>query len=512
MKLKAIVTGCALAFAGMSAQAAVVDLTGYTKIILSGATAPDAFLADLTSSMMDGVVVYKDRALDANGVEIDGTNYRAYIGTAKAGIPGVAVGTKIAFFKRSKGGSVWGVDPVARAQRIETLNMDSCDLGTKRCDTKGIDPGVLNHEDPLLNNGEVSDFGVSDVEPRMFREPNNTENGQPELTDAERAVFQNFAVNALMFGQVATNSVPLTTVLSRTTYGSMLQGLIRNWSQVDGTDEGVVVCRRVNGSGTQTSYNAFYGSFPCATAVNGAVSPAGVGDSTPEVFTGNGDGSKNDPFEIDPSQLDANGKPAYVVVENSGSGDVRKCLNAAQNKKSFTVKGSNDVYFKVRFDLLTNPARAIGVLSLDSYGKEANATEGGWTFRNMDGAGSFTPSTQTSSVGATGIAPSKQNLLDGKWDFAYELSMQYRSVDVTNDLGDAVPSMNDPVNATKKAFIADFINRAGSTAYTGNDGGVFTSVPNAYATLPTIGDYTTKPAYVTKFSRGGNSCSPIRRF
>lgn len=502
MKLKALVAGCALAFAGMSAHAASVNLAGYTKIYLTGATAPDNFLADLTNQMLDNVVAYRDST----------SNFRAYIGTAKAGIPGVTVGTPVAFFKRSKGGSVWGVDPVARAQRIESLNMDNCDLATKICGTKGIDPGVEGHEDAGLNNGEISDFGVSDVEPRMFREPFNTENGQPELTDAERGVFANFAVNALMFGQVATDAVPETTVLSRTTYGSMLQGLIRNWEQVDGTNAGVIVCRRVNGSGTQTSYNAFYGSFPCTTAVNAAVAPAGVADTSPEAFTGNGDGSSADPYEIDPSALDENGKPVYVVIENSGSGDVRKCLNAAQNHKSYTVKGSNDVYFKVLFNNLPSAARAIGVLSLDSYGKETHATEGGWSYRNMDGAGKFTPSTQTPSAGATGIAPSKQNLLDGKWDFTYELSMQYRKDAVMNDLGDSVPSMNDPVNATKKAFIAEFIKRAGSTAYTGNDGGSFTSVPNAYATLPTIGDYSAKPAFVTKFSRGGNSCSPMQRY
>ena len=512
MKIKALVAGCAVAFAGMSAHAASVDLTGYTKIYLTGATAPDNFLADLTNQMLDNVVEYRNRATNAQGVEISGTDFRAFIGTAKAGIPGVTAGTPVAFFKRSKGGSVWGVDPVARAQRIQSLNMDDCDLGTRRCGLKGIDPGVENHEDPSLNNGEISDFGVSDVEPRMFREPLNTENGQPELTDAERGVFANFAVNALMFGQVATNAVPATTSLSRTTYGSMLQGLIRNWEQVDGTNAGVIVCRRVNGSGTQTSYNAFYGSFPCTSAVNAAVAPAGIADSTPEAFTGNGDGSETDPFEIDPSVLDENGKPAYVVIENSGSGDVRKCLFAAQNHADFKTKGSNDFWYRVRFDRSPTPFRAIGVLSLDSYGRENHATEGGWTFRNMDGAGVFTPSSQTASAGATGIAPSKQNLLDGKWDFTYELSMQYRNDSVMNDVGDAVPSMNDPVNATKKSFIAEFIKRAGSTTYTGNDGGNFTSVPNAYATLPTIGDYTAKPAFVTKFSRGGNSCSPMRRF
>lgn len=512
MKIKALVAGCALAFAGMSAHADSVNLNGYTKIYLTGATAPDNFLADLANQMLDGVVQYRNRAINAQGVEISGSDYRAFVGTAKAGIPGVAAGTPVVFFKRSKGGSVWGVDPVARAQRIESLNMDDCDLVTRRCGVKGIDPGVLNHEDPILNNGEVSDFGVSDVEPRMFREPFNTENGQPALTDFELSVFQNFPINALMFGQVATNSVPTTTALSRTTYGSMLQGLIRNWAQVDGTNAGVVVCRRVNGSGTQTSYNAFYGGFPCTSAVNASAAPAGVLDSTEEAFTGNGSGSETDPIEIDPNALDANGNPAYVVIENSGSSDVRKCLFAAQNNQDFKVKGSNDQWYRVRFDNATTPFRAIGVLSLDSYGRETNATEGGWTFRNMDGAGSFTPSTQTASAGATGISPSKQNLLDGKWDFTYELSMQYRKDAVVNAFGDSVPSMNDPVNATKKSFIAEFIKRAGSTTYTGNDGGNFTSVPNAYATLPTIGDYTTKPAYVTKFSRGGNSCSPMRRF
>lgn len=498
MKFTKIAVACGLAFAALSAQAAGPTIPAGTKVIfLSGASAPDNFLADISASMLTGVT-----AIRSND---SGILHRAFLGKAAAGIPGVAVGTDILFVKRSKGGSVFGVDPVARAARLETLDFNNCVVGAApfawSCGTKGIDPGITGHN-TTANTGLVPDFGVSDVEPAMFKTPFNTENGQPALTGAEAARLSNRPVNQILMGIVATNAVADTTHLSRAQYGAMLAAKITDWSQIDGSSDPVVVCRRVNGSGTQTSYNWMFSGFPCNSATNGYLNtpPATVADSFG--FDGGHAGTTADPILVDPSA-------GYTVVENSGSGDVRNCLKAAQNGTDFTVTGSNNKVYKVLFSAVGGPSKAIGVLSLDSY-VQANAAGSGFSFRHLDGAGVFNAAAQTSSSGATGIAPSKDNLVNGKYDFVVELSMQARNTAVTNVNGDVVQALS--ADATKNSFFAEFVKRAGSTKYTGNDGGTFTSTPFAFASLPQSASYTAKPALVSKFSRNGNTCAPLIGF
>lgn len=505
MKLKQLALGCTLACAVFAANAAyptAVNVAGHTMITMGGASAPDNFLADIANSMMTGVTEYRGRNADGS---VD-NNFRAFKGLAN-GIPGIANGTPIVFQKRSQGGSVFGVDPVARGARVEFIDFSKCDdtVSPVRCDTKGIDPGLADHEDPLANLGLITDFGISDVEPAMFRNPLNTENGQPELSDAERGVLTNAPVNQIMMGLVASAAVPANVHFSKALYGAILSGKIGNWKQVDASmseEDSMLVCRRVAGSGTQTSYNAYFNNFPCANAALGATTPATLGDGgAGEAITG-GSGTQADPYVVDPSLVPGQ----LLVIENSSSGDVRNCLARANDKVDHTVLSAGGEYYKYEFSKLANPGKAVGVLSLDSYASSGANTK--WSFRMLDGAGSFNGSTQTASAGATGVAPSKANLVDGKYDFVVELSMQYRNAAVSNVQGDTAPALS----GTKLAFFNEFVKRAGSTKYTGNDGGTFTSVPNAYATLPTVDSYDAKPMLVSKFSRAGNSCAPLQRF
>jgi hypothetical protein len=307
-----------------------------------------------------------------------------------------------------------------------------------------------------------------------------------------------------MMGIVATNAVAATTHISRAQYGGMLAGKLDTWEQVDGSSDPVVVCRRVNGSGTQTSYNAFFTGFPCNTASGGYLDTPPATAENSFGFDGSTAGTAGDPFIIDPTA-------GLTIIENSSSGNVRSCLKAAQDGTDFTVTGSNNKVYKVLFSSVGGPSKAIGVLSLDSY-PNANTAGSGFTFRHLDGAGTFNGATQVSSAGATGIAPSKANLLAGKYDFVVELSMQARNATVTNVNGDAVA----PMDAVKTAFYNEFVKRAGSTKYTGNDGVAVapfpTSVPNAFASLPQFTSYATKPLFVSKFSRNGNTCAPLVSF
>jgi hypothetical protein len=519
MKLTKIAIACGLAFAAGSAAAAD-ESAGYTKILLSGATAPDNFMQSIATSMLNNVTSFRDAA----------TRFRAFRGDAKPGIISVAGGEKIIIQKRSKGGSVWGVDPVARANRIEVIDFNACVNDPDPnwdfvCTLKGIDPGLSGNNSPS-NPGEVPDFGVSDVEPAMFQEPYNTENDQPALTAAERGRLQAFPVSQLMMGIVATNAVPDTLSISRSQYGAMLtKNGITSWDLIEPTIDPdasyaqVVVCRRVEGSGTQTSYNWFFNNFPCQTPAGGSTEPARVTDSD---GVGSGTGTVADPILVDPTA-------GYTVVENSTSGDVRNCLARAQSLTDHTVVGSNDLNYKIQFSKgqavnggKGTPFRAVGTLSLDSY-KSANPDNNGWHFRPLDGAGKYNANSQAcASAACTGMAPSKANLVNGAYDFVVELSMQYRTVDVTNVNGDLVRSLNDPSNALKKAFITKFITNAGDPLYTADTTGTLNSVPNAYASIPLqeiAGEFVGFDPYATAnagkvgfYSRSANTCSPLKRF
>ncbi|WP_018413451.1 type 2 periplasmic-binding domain-containing protein [Methyloversatilis thermotolerans] len=505
MQLKKIALAVAAMATGFAAHAAgTVNIGGvpHNVVYLSGASAPDAFLADIAEGMLTGVTYYT------------ASNYKAYAGSA-SGVPGVTNGTKVLFIKRSEGGSAFGVGPVARAQRVKTIDVNNCTsgAGTKAspysCNIMGtLDPGSQGYGEAgdAANAGLVPDFGISDVEPAMFQEPYNTESDTAALSSSEVSRLAVLPVNQIMMGLVATNNVPASTYLSRSTYGAMLNGQITTWDQVDPTLEGdVVVCRRVEGSGTQTSYNWFFGNFPCATQEGGAVAPARMSDSYG--WKEGGSGTSADPYIINPAS-------GYTVIENSSSGNVRSCMNAAHDGSDYTFtswdsEDGGPRVFKVTFSE-SGPMKAVGVLSLDSY---TSAASNDFSFRHLDGAGTYTydsvSKTLSSSAGATGIAPSKANLIDGKYDFVVELSSQYRNVAVTNEFGDAVPA----ISGVQKAFADEFVKRAGSPRYTGNLGNTVApvSTPDAYASLPQYYAGTASSnLYVSKFTRNANTCAPLQ--
>lgn len=515
MKLKHLAFAVAAMSAGFAAQAAgTVNIGGvaHNVVYLSGASAPDNFLADIAEGMMTGVTHYT------------ASNYKAFAGSAN-GIPGVANGTKVLFIKRSAGGSAMGVGPVARAQRVKTIDVNNCTsgAGTKAspfsCAIVGTDPGEAGHA-LVTNAGLVPDLGVSDVEPALFQEPFNTENDTPALSVAETARLTPTPVNQLMMGLVATKTVPASTYLSRAAYGAMLSGAAQTWDQVDPSLSGdVVVCRRVEGSGTQASYNWFFNNFPCSVQENGFTAPARMSDSYG--FKESGSGTTADPYIINPTA-------GFTVIENSSSGNVRSCLQAANDGVDylFTTWDSDEQKnntFKVTFSE-SGPVKAVGVLSLDSY--TSSIATGDFSFRHLDGAGEYlydaATKTLSSSAGATGIAPSKANLVAGKYDFVVELSMQSRNVAVSNEQGDNVPA----IAGVQSAFATEFAKRAGSPQFTGNfeNTGTQVSTPEAFASLPQYWAGLTNGSgsdvngsgvrfadlYVSKYTRNANTCAPLQ--
>jgi hypothetical protein len=102
----------------------------------------------------------------------------------------------------------------------------------------------------------------------MFKAPLNVEGNAGQLSPAELGHPDvPTAVSGLLFGIPATTSVPNGINFTRGLYSSLLSGLTQDWTSVDSSLTGntqVVICRRVQGSGTQATYNAYFNNFPCA--------------------------------------------------------------------------------------------------------------------------------------------------------------------------------------------------------------------------------------------------------
>lgn len=346
---------------------------------------------------------------------------------------------------RTRGGSGWGVGVVARAQPIQWMAMNSatCSTTAPAGSTVPADYYCAPTGDDSLNpaaGGRVPDLGISDVEPKMFQAPLNVEFGQTQLDAFNLAGLTNFAVYQQAFGMPMTNVIPTSLRVDRLSLQSLLSksGSMHDWTQVNGAPTAlinpgsatkpVVVCRRVQGSGTQATANYFVNGFGCNAPY---VDPSRMADSAG--FGAQGTGSTaSDPIVIDPSA-------GYTVVENPASGDVRSCLAAAQNGTNWKFKGDDGKYYEVTFSggdstlttpysnvdpTVVKPYGATGVLSYDSAG-----AENGWHFHDIDGwvaanstaiDASGRPATSTAKYAVAGM-------VEGDWEYFSEESMQYRN-------------------------------------------------------------------------------------
>ncbi|MHB1140507.1 MAG: hypothetical protein ACYC1T_01950 [Sulfuricaulis sp.] len=514
MKFKKLAVASAMAVAALSGQAMAaapgIATTPDVDVYLTGASAPQNILGALAETMFgantagtfNNYHVFYD-----NGSTI-GASYRAYYGALQSpitvnsptvGSVTLAAGTKVRLVNRAKGGSVWGVDPVARTQNIAWMNPSSsnCTLQTNTslayqylCAESGSDTNAAD-----VNN-RVSDFGVSDVEPAMFKATLNVEGNAGELTPTELATLTSTAANGLLFGIPATTSVPAGINFTRGLYSSLLSGLTQDWTSIDSSLTGktqVVICRRVQGSGTQTTYNAYFNNFPCTanSLVPGVAAPSRMGDSAGYSETA--------------STITVNPDAGFTVIENPSSGNVRSCLEKAQTGGAHTFSYLTDA--GVTKTVTVNFAagggyRAVGILSLDST-PTAN-----WGFRNLNGQ-----------------APTKTNLRNGNYDFFGEQSMQYNNTghnnyypiaslnDTTNWVVTAVNSGSATHVKNKRAFIEEFIRRAGDPAILNQI--TSTALKNATAALPLayVPDEVTADGLNTMYvTHQGNACSPVVRY
>jgi len=499
MQFSKIALSVALAVGAVSANAAAPGIpgTGVTVIYVSGASGTDSFLGSIASNLLTVSKYIKSASA---------SDYQAWYGTAKAGaISNVATGTQILFIKRSKGGSAFGIGPLARQQKLAVVDYTSAS-----CTLDSTVSGVENYTCPVVGTdfdnasaGLVPDFGVSDVEPAMFGGI-NTEFGQTALTAAELSTLVAKPWAQLAEGVAVTMAVPTSTVITRTGLRNLMTKASSDWSYVDGTTDPLVVCRRAPGSGTQSAFNWYNTNFPCTSAYNGYGSTIVAKSSDSLGLNTSTAGTSLDPYLVDPTQ-------GYAVIENNSSGDVRACLSNAQTHTDFTHTLANGKVEKVQFSLSSTPMKAIGVLSADSYNKTGAAAANGyktnWYFHNIDGAGAFDVTNQVASMDATGatvtagssgIAPSRDNIISGAYDFVVEPTMQYKT-------GSAAVG-----NATKLNFFNTLQSKLGDPTNMSNVvSSSINPVPYAYSALPQLYASTNTPATfpVSVNSREGNTCS-----
>lgn len=436
MQVKKLSALCALACAALSGQAVAADLTlaqqaivndantNNRVVFISGASAVQAGFTGIISSLINGPIRLANTTANSR-------DFEAVAGTLIAAAGGWTAGSNVIVIYRTKGGSVFGVDPVARNQAIESLNVTSTTCGDSRpgggVGTGGAGTSTSPYVCTTSLNSRIPDVGVSDVAPRLFHGDYNTEGGEiggpnggnpaPALIASELAALGvPVPLYGLAFGVPITKNVGLVD-LDKATISAIMTGNLGTWNQVNSTlaADDILICRRVPGSGTQAVFNMYFGNYPCNTT-NAFNVPADRNASAAW------DDATNT-YTVSP------GTGGVVVIENSTSGDVRKCLNSAVTGLPYTTSDRDGNLVNVSFTSPNN--KAVGVLSMDSLsnsnvagngpdGIPNNADDtGNWQFRSLDGAGTITWNTAFTGnpvVSGTGKFPTLAEYETGDWD------------------------------------------------------------------------------------------------
>lgn len=476
MQVKKIVSLCAIACAAMAGQAhaamtsahqAIVNdaVTNGRVIFISGASAVQKGFTGILGAMFTGTPV---RFANTSASSKD---YEAAAGVLAAGA-GAWSGKNVVFIYRVKGGSVQGVDPVARNTAIESLKVTTASCGTTGSGTSA-DPYVCSTT--AAAEYMVPDAGVSDVAPALFQSPTNTEGeiAAPSLTAGELSLLTSTPIYGLAFGVPVTKNVGLVT-LNKAAIAAIMTGNVGTWKQIDASlaADDIVVCRRVPGSGTQAVDNMYFGNYPCSeSAIN---VPADRDAST----------------AWDPAARKftvAGGSGALVVVENSTSGDVRSCLDKAVTGGTYNTKDRDGNAVTVDFG--AGGHKAVGVLSMDSL--SSSKTTGNWQFRSLDGAGTYTwDNTANAPVASgTGKFPTLANLIDGTWDLQGWVSF----------------NLPERTTGDKKAVLDQFLVKAQDPNVLAS----LTDLKNVAAAIPG-GAYSGAQVLRAQYL-GNNQCAPLNR-
>ncbi|HEX5373601.1 MAG TPA: hypothetical protein VFW84_12790 [Aquabacterium sp.] len=389
MKLRIVALAAVATLAGQAqaltlAQIASARSAGtLLEVHFSGASALSAVVGGLFSQNCKAGTRndYKSDFTDAAfaGDTANGQSVNAYTCELIAGNDfGAAFDNKqVVFQKSDQGGSGNGVFPVAYNQQLPFLNLTAANCVADVCKSNGYT--------------RAPEGGVSDVAPVGFNPSLNRPKSPVDFSNdilypaVSNANFQRVdGVIQTVFGLAVSKplydalqadqglassvrpSVPravIATMLSNAFDPSISwKALLPNSPAVN--EQQVNICRRVNGSGTQTSANRFWAEYAFNQS---SLIPA--------------DNANNSEFS--PANLisDVNNNSVIHVYEGSSTSNVRSCL-AEANKAG-----------KLSF--------AIGHVSLE------NAETADWKFAKIDG-----------------VEPSRDNAKKGFYDYVFESTMQ----------------------------------------------------------------------------------------
>jgi ABC-type phosphate transport system substrate-binding protein len=387
-KMKAL--SAAIIAAGISSGAFAIAPTDTPTLELwiAGASAQDPLLAGLVPSMCDDTALtYTDTAGRA------GVDFSAFFCTmSSAKVPGLVGTQRVMIHKRSRGGSAYGVAPVALAgvagQSLTAVNVGQMEIsfttgGTVSGNNCKLDSGTRYVCNPANLVDKVVDAGVSDVEPAMFTGPNLIpigpaygtvvgDAGTVALTGGQLSKLKVSPMSAVTFGVVVTkdlrdalqraqgkaltDNVADMPSLTSTQVRSLLSGAISDWSQFTVFDSassswktldqmtpstlattGVNVCRRDSGSGTQAQANAHFLRAPCGNGLAPVADNSGSSRHIAYLPAGAAAGQTSvDAF--DSAVLDS-GPGVPTVHETAASGDLTACLRDLENGRASVAPG-----------------------------------------------------------------------------------------------------------------------------------------------------------------------------
>ena len=417
MKLKATTLAAALLMSHNAAAGLNPTSSFDVTIRLAGASAVDNLIFD---SVLKDICKSDISVLNKPGTSSLPHKLGNYFGvacTAKTqgddpDIDSALAGKKLLFIKRSEGGSAFGANTLLEdpPRPIAQIDPSTCTADTTGPYTSAI-PSVGTVDAYKCSNTTTGahvaqDFGLSDVNPEMFKGANKPVGFSDVAASQVAAKFgavkgvaaQVFGIvvttglrNALQTAQfgatsncIGNESEDCMPSLSKSLVLSLLSGKVNDWStvSVNGTplttvagvaDTAVKVCRRTPGSGTQATINNVIMGLPCSS---GGTAPA----------TGN----------------------TPNITQGSGSSDVANCLtawNTGTSKEISTDLGTGKV--------TVNAAGQVG-WALGPQGLEK--ADPNFRFVKLDG-----------------VAPTAKNAHDGKYAMWSELTIQYR-IDGANAL------------------------------------------------------------------------------
>lgn len=387
-KMKAL--SAAIVAAGISSGAFAIAPTDTPTLELwiAGASAQDALLAGLIPSLCDDTpITYTDTAGRA------GVDFSAYFCTMSAAkVPGLVGTQRVMIHKRSRGGSAYGVGPVALAgvagQPLNAVNVGQMEIsfttgGTVSGNNCKVDVAPRYVCNPANLVDKVVDAGVSDVEPAMFKGVNLIpvgpdygtvagDAGTTALTGSQLAKLKVSPMSAVTFGVVVTkdlrdalqkaqgkgntDNVADMPSLTSTQIRSLFSGAISDWSQFTVFDSsssswktldqlttnllattGVNICRRDAGSGTQAIANAHFLRAPCG---DGLVPRGDNSFSSRHIayLPAGAAAGMTSVDAFDSAVLD--GSPGVPTVhETAASGDLTACMRDLENGRASTAAG-----------------------------------------------------------------------------------------------------------------------------------------------------------------------------